>query len=219
MILDRRQRAELVRRILRGLEESVPRSRAQLRGSLAGDVSDEYSDIDITWRVPADDFLSCLQGLGETLSRIGPVESTRWDPEYRGRGDRRLVFVRFAGVPLFWRVDFDISSDAKQASPLKVEQDDLPWSLTESALMNAVAAIKAHVRGRDADAVPLLSRAYDRVGVELVRQDLKTAILQLVDSIEKMDSATRPLCSRIKKLAEEAFFEQGAPSCPHKPRR
>lgn len=112
MKLDVSERAGLIERILDCLPRSVSGSKAQLRGSTATGFCDEYSDIDITWQVPADAFENGLTRVGDILSGIAPVESIRWDPEYRGNPGRRVIFIRFADVPLFWRVDLDIRTES-----------------------------------------------------------------------------------------------------------
>ena len=52
MDLDTKLITGLVDRILSCLEQAVPGSEALLRGSLAGDMADQYSDIDVLWGIP-----------------------------------------------------------------------------------------------------------------------------------------------------------------------
>ena len=209
MNLEPEERDDLIERILEGFRRSFPDSKASLRGSLSGGFGDEYSDIDIMWVIPRDHFAACLHRLHSILSEIQPIESMRWDPEFRGNGNRRVVFVRFVDVPLFWRVDVDIRSDSDACPRLEIEQDRLPWSRTESALMNAVAAIKAHLRDEDSDAVAFLSRAFNRIGLELPKRDLRSTISELLDAVEKMEPASAMLSDRIRVLVNNAFTEPG----------
>jgi len=200
------ERAGLIERILDCLRRSVSGSKAELRGSTATGLCDEYSDIDIKWQVPANAFENCLTRAGDILSGIAPVESVRWDPEYRGNPWRRVIFIRFADVPLFWRVDLDIRTEAhEQQRSFEFEQDRQTWSLTESALMNAVAAVKAHLRGQDASAFQLLARAYARVGLPSPKGNVKTQIRLLVDHVAQEDPSAIRLVSRVRSLLQEAF--------------
>ncbi len=65
--LDTRLRAKLVNRMLTCLEEAAPGSKALLRGSLARNKGDQYSDIDVLWEVPDPHFKQCVDNLREVL--------------------------------------------------------------------------------------------------------------------------------------------------------
>ena len=97
---------------------------------------------------------------GAALDRVAPVASLRSDPLWQRSAKRRLFFVRFRDAPLFWRLDLDVFARSvgrdpayDAANPLARGDD---WSPTESALANAVAALKAHARDRPADVEGLL---------------------------------------------------------------
>jgi predicted nucleotidyltransferase len=153
-------------RILECLCSAVPGSTASLCGSLATGNADVYSDIDVHWIVAGDSFEGAVSRTRKVLSTVGNVLSLRVDPDTRASVGYRLVFVRFASLPLFWRVDLEISIPAGcQKAGDSVRRSSLPsdWSLPESALANAVAAIKAHQRNNDEAAHDLLRRAFERL--------------------------------------------------------
>ena len=52
IVLDTDERARLVADLLTEMAAAVPNSMALLRGSLAEDRADVYSDIDLLWDVP-----------------------------------------------------------------------------------------------------------------------------------------------------------------------
>jgi hypothetical protein len=81
------------------------------------------------------------------------------------------------------------------------------WSLTESALANAVAAIKAHLRGQPRLADELLSRAYQRVELVEPALDVRNRILDLTHAIANIDPQARIFASRIHELAYDAFSD------------
>ena len=118
-----------------------------MRGSLADERADAYSDIDVFWEVPDELFQESVIRIADILSEVHPVESLRLDSDFQNSDRRRLIFIQFEGLPLFWRVDIDILAQS-------VHRDfeyDLHnpaargdnWSRTHSALMNTIAAIKA----------------------------------------------------------------------------
>src|SRR5215218_2533008 len=102
--LETGERTRLVADLLAELAVAVPGSAALLRGSLAEGRADRYSDIDLLWDLPDADFNAAIAELPVTLNRVRPVASLRFDPDFQHSAKRRLAFVRFTGVPLFWRV-------------------------------------------------------------------------------------------------------------------
>lgn len=211
MSLDVTLRQHLAERTMTQLQSAFPSSEAQLRGSLAESRSDPYSDIDLLWDVPDAQFATALAELPEILNRVHPLASLRFDPDFQRSVKRRLVFIRFAGVPLFWRVDLDMLAtsasrdlDVDRGNPAARGTD---WSLTESALMNAIAAIKAYRRGRENEAAGLLERAEDRVGVTRNPCDVQPRITQLVAAIVRQDPTQQPLADEIARLVQETFSE------------
>jgi hypothetical protein len=59
--------------------------------------------------------------LSAILERVRQVASLRFDPDFQHSAKRRLAFVRFAGVPLFWRVDLEATHRAASSSEPYVE--------------------------------------------------------------------------------------------------
>lgn len=158
-------RAALADVLQAALERACPDSTARLRGSLATGTADEFSDIDLLWVVPDREFARCTDSVADILSAVAPIASLRSDPDFGRSGRRRLLFVRFAGLPLFWRLDLDIRalSQVDNEDPDPAGQGGT-WSLPESAAMNAIAAVKAIRRGKPAMAEELLARGYERIG-------------------------------------------------------
>jgi hypothetical protein len=93
---------------MKALENSCPGSRAELRGSLASGQVDRYSDIDLRWIVSDDAFARAVAAVASPLRSVGPLDSLRLDPRFRRSRKRRLIFVRYADVSLFWRIDLDV---------------------------------------------------------------------------------------------------------------
>ena len=212
-MLETDERARLVTNLLRELAAAVPGSAALLRGSLAKGRADRYSDIDLLWDLPDADFNAAIAELPVTLNRVRPVASLRFDPDFQHSAKRRLAFVRFTGVPLFWRVDLDLFARSVGRDP-DYDRDNpsargTSWSLAESSLANAIAAIKAQRRGRDAEAAELLARAEARVGVASPEADLQNRIGLLVDAVAAKDPTTAALAADIHLLAQ---MPEGAPT-------
>ena len=144
-----------------------------------------------------------------TLARVRPVASLRFDPDFQQSANRRLVFIRFAGVPLFWRVDLDVLARSVGRDP-DYDRDNpsacgVVWSFGESSLANAIAAIKAEHRGRHTEAAALLARAEARVGLTSPSVDLRSRIGLLVDAGAAKDPTTASLAADTRRLLEETF--------------
>jgi len=172
------------------LEQSCPGSRTVLLGSLAAGTADAFSDIDVEWIVPDDLFAACVMKAGAVLHAVRPVAEVRSDPDFLHSDRRRLLFVRFEGVPLFWRLDLSVraqsvadDADYDSANPAARAREG-EWSRPASALANAVGAVKAVARNRTADARGLVNRGFARIG--------------------EADSATGAWGEDIKRLARAA---------------
>ena len=204
IVLDSEERARLVADLLTQLAAAIPGSTALLRGSLAECRADSYSDIDLLWDVPDADFSAAIAELPVTLSHVRPVASVRFDPDFQHSARRRLAFIRFADMPLFWRVDLDIFARSVGRDP-DYDRDNPSahgtcWSSTESSLANAIAAIKALHRGRDTEAAGLLARAETRVGVASPTADLQSRVGLLVDAVAAKDPTMASLAAEIRYL-------------------
>jgi len=207
IVLDTDERARLAADLQAELTAAVPNSVALLRGSLAEGRADPYSDIDLLWDVPDADFSPAIAELPVTLSHVRPVASLRFDPDFQHSDRHRLAFIRFAGVPLFWRVDLDIFARSVGRDP-DYDRDNPSargpfWSLTESCLANAVAAIKALYRGQDAEAAAHLARAEARAGIKSPAVDLHNRIDFLVAAVAAKDSAMASLAADTHRLLTE----------------
>ncbi len=154
-------RSTLANRVLIALEAAQAGSRASLRGSLARGTADAYSDIDVEWLVPSAAFPACLDVV-PALSEVRPVAAVRFSPDFRHSPVQRLVFVRFEGVPVCWRLDLDVRTEAADDRPMPAAEGE--WSRPASALANALGAVKAVARGRFDDARGLLDRGFERIG-------------------------------------------------------
>jgi hypothetical protein len=77
--------------------------------------------------------------------------------------------------------------------------------LTESALANAVAAIRAHLRDQPTIADALLTRADQRVNLTDPPLDLRARVFNLTDAIAEMEPQTIDLTQRIRDLLHEAL--------------
>jgi hypothetical protein len=204
IVLESDERARLVADLLRELTSAFPGSTALLRGSLAEGRADLYSDIDLLWDVPDTAFSAALAALPVLLEGVRPVASLRFDPDFQLSAKRRLAFIRFAGVPLFWRVDLDVFARSVERDP-DYDRDNpsargTSWSFTESSLANAIAAIKAQRRGRDKEAADLLARAEARVGIASPAVDPQRRIGLLLDAVAAKDPTTASLAADIHRL-------------------
>jgi hypothetical protein len=206
--LDTAIRAKLVGSVMDSLRLAAPTSTILLRGSLATNTADQYSDIDMLWQVPDLLFNSLVDNLEQILSGVRAVESLRFDPDFTSE-KRRLGFVRFEDVPLFWRLDLEIFAQSTRRDS-EYDRDNpnarrSEWSVTESALMNAVAGIKAHLRDRDHDARQLLIRAYERMGLDPYDGELEELLAKLVKRVRTRDPSMHLLAQKIDKLILETF--------------
>ena len=187
--------------LLEVLTTACPASEACLIGSMAkpGE-ADVYSDIDIRWTVPEGQAPGQLQSLRGTLQRAGTLESLRVDPAMRP--DRLLVFIRFRGWPLWWRVDLELHSPGVGAmGPRDVD----PWSPDESACMGVVTTLKALARNRPEVAEEQLIRALQRADSADVVGDWQLRIDSLLDHIVTSSPPTADLVARTRRLSQDVF--------------
>jgi hypothetical protein len=196
-------REAAVAMLLEALAAACAEGEVCLIGSLAKqERADAYSDIDFRWTIPFRQAPGLLQSLRETLQRVGTVESLRVDPDVRP--DVRLVFVRFEGWPLWWRVDLEIHSTG--AGSLAVPGAD-PWSPHESACMGVVVTLKALARSRPEAAEELFVRARERVDAADIAGSWPGRIGSLLDRIATTGPPTEELVARTRQLAREVLGE------------
>lgn len=194
-------RAALADDLRAALEHACPGSSAQLRGSLSRGTADEFSDIDLLWVLPDPEFARCADSVADILGAVAPIATLRSDPDFGRSARRRLLFVRFAGLPLFWRLDLDIRS----LSHLDNEEPDPAgqggeWSLPESAAMNAVAAVKAIRRDKPGTADELLARGFSRIGSTDPGGAFATRIRGLANAAADQQPDLRELAADIDAL-------------------
>src|SRR4051812_10829077 len=127
---------------------------------------DQFSDIDVRWAIPPEQVVAQLQSLRTTLQRVGAVESLRMDPE--PRLDWRLVFVRFEGWPLWWRVDLEIHSPGIGSAGVPGVDE---WSPYESACLGVVVTWRARARHPPEGGERLWSGARERAAAVDVTGD------------------------------------------------
>ena len=180
-----------------------------MKGSLAEGTADIYSDIDIVWEIPDRNFNEATEQFLHTMIEVQPVESLRSSPEFQNSQKRRLYFVQFEGVPLFWRADIEIFAESIGRN-LEFDLDNasargVEWSNTHSALMNALAAIKALLRSRREMARQILDRGFERVGCEVPGEFAPEHILTLIRKVAEIDPQQATLTSKIERLYLEVF--------------
>ena len=201
-------RAALAAGVRNALAGCCPGSRTELLGSLASGTADAFSDIDIAWIVPDPRFPECLAALPAALGGVRPVENVRDDPDFSHSDRRRLLFVRFAGVPLFWRLDLDVRAASVADDPhydaenpaARAREDE--WSRPASALANAIGAVKAAARGKDDAAQALLDRGFARIGAEdSATGDRAADAVRLARTAARRDTSLESLAARVAALA------------------
>jgi hypothetical protein len=186
------------------LEGLVPGSSTTLRGSLAAQTADPYSDIDLCWVVGDETFPAAVSA----VAKLPSVQAVRLDPGLACSDRRRLVFARLTGMPLFWRVDLDVrarpvAADDSYDDGNPAARDATGWSLPASAIENAVAAIKNGVRGRTGITNGLLSRGYERIGLA---PPPDTGLLELITGLAESCASLEPglanMASEVREVAE-----------------
>jgi hypothetical protein len=146
---------------------------------------------------------------GSVTALRGSLATGTADPYSLARSARRrLIFVRLAGVPLFWRVDLDIRARSVAADDSYDEgnpaaRDMTGWSRPASAIENAIAAIKSGVRGRTDITSGLLSRGYERIGLAPAPEaGLTELITGLAESCARLEPALASMASEVREVAE-----------------
>jgi hypothetical protein len=204
----RPERLEIVTVAIVGeLRAAIPASDCQLRCSLAAGAADQYSDIDLLWTVPEGNLCLAVEVAPTALARVAPVASVRLDPEFLHSATGRLLFARFERLPLFWRVDLEIRSLATRtdlaAAYVPTRAEEPHWSLGASAAANAVAAIKAVLRGQLDVAAGLLERGFTRIDGTLdAGESWSEAITRLARSAAIVDPSVVGFATEITELAQ-----------------
>jgi predicted nucleotidyltransferase len=202
------RRDELAAGLRAELEALIPGSATALRGSLASRTADPYSDIDLCWVVEDEAFTAAVSAAAELAATSPAVQAVRLDPSLARSDRRRLVFIRLAGVPLFWRVDLDIRARSVAGrgdydDGNRDARDAAGWSPAGSAIENAVAAVKSSARGQADVTSGLLSRGYERIGlVPPTRAGSAELIVELAQSCARLEPRLAGLAGEIREVAE-----------------
>jgi len=207
--LDTKIREALAQRILTSLEKAATGSTSELRGSLAEGNADAYSDIDVLWEVPDERFQVSVGLIEEILSEVQTIESVRSAPDFHNSDKRRLFFVQFADMPLFWRADIDVFAESVQRNSEYDLHNEAArgtdWSLTHSALMNDIAAVKTLLRHHEDTARQLLIRGFERIGLDIPKGSSQELVQKLAEGVASMDSSKAALAYRIVALNQQVF--------------
>jgi hypothetical protein len=186
-------------------------SETTLRGSLATRTADPYSDIDLGWTVQDESFTAAVSAATGLTATLPSIQAVRIDPGLARSDRRRLIFIRLARAPLFWRVDLDIRARSVAADDSYDDcnpsaRDATGWSTPASAIENAIAAIKSGIRGQADVTSGLLSRGYERIGI-VPPQDtgLTELITRLADSCARQEPGLASMASEVRELAETLF--------------
>jgi hypothetical protein len=116
----------------------------------------------------------------------------------------RLIFIRFADLPLFWRIDLEVFARSAHRDPNcdgRATASSEDWSPAESALNNAIAAVKACKRGNSIQARQLLERAFLRLLLPWSGLTARDAILQLVGYARAAEPTLIPFADDVERLA------------------
>lgn len=201
-MLDPARRASLVDRLTEGMSQAWSGAHVEPRGSLAEPGGgDPLSDIDLRLSVAGNVFEACIRTMQQTLDRIQPVRLFRIDPDAPASSYSRLVYVLFHDVPMFWRLDLEIVGRPPVPSP-EAAPFWAPWSLPASALMNALAAMKAAARGGDATANELLARAFERLGERLPALETGERIRALASVCKAHDPSLQDLAEEVAEWSQ-----------------
>jgi hypothetical protein len=202
------RRDKLTGKLLAALQTWVPGSSAQLGGSQDADTADDYGDIDICWVVPDHDFSEAIDTTGAALSQCSGVLSLLTGAEFARSARRRLVFARLYDMPLLWRVNIDSRAHSVATDDLYDVGNpdacgDTRWSDPASAIEDAIAAIKAAVRGQAEIADDVLRRGCERIGHDPGSlADLASAITSLADACAAQEPDLTNIAAQVGQMAD-----------------
>lgn len=187
------ERGVFAARLMAALEGTVDGSVAELRGSLASDAGDRFSDVDLRWVVPGAAFGEAIATVPFALANVGgELPLVRSDPDEAAPGRRHLA-LRFPALPLFWRVDLEVVADGPATDAPAPD-----WPAPASALENAIAAVKARGRGDEEEARRLLEAGHARLGDAPAAATTPKA---LAERAAEADPALAALAARVRDEA------------------
>lgn len=214
-------RLELAEQVMIALRGAIAGSEAELRGSLASGMADEFSDIDLLWSVPTATFGQALGAVSAALASVAPLLSLRTDPEFVTLPGKRLIFARLHGYPVWWRIDLEVVPQGGLPEPGGAASEPAAtteWDPYESALLNALAAIKTSRRGEPSAAAGLIRRAADRIGRPGFTGTLGDQVIALADAIVEKRPHLRGFAQQIVEqtnlLADAAGDTPRGPNSP-----
>jgi hypothetical protein len=205
-MMEMAERDKLVAEIINALRVAIAGSKVVLGGGEA----DVYSDIVLEWEVPAEKFEQVVPEVRAILGGVRAVESLQMDAGAEQSNPRRPFSVRFKDVPLFWRLDLELIAQGNESGAGKsgFRTGENGWSRSQSALEDAIAAVKAHLRGNVKLAEELMVRGFERVGLPETDISFRERVLGLVDWVEMMDRGQASLCERVRVVVEERVKEE-----------
>ena len=122
---------------------------------------------------------------------------------------------------MFWRVDINIVARSIGRSLAYDVHDKAArgnnWSPHHSALINAVATIKALKRGKTQEASALVARAFDRVGMEVPELGPIESIPVLVKAVTEVDPKQQVLAEQVADLYAEVLRSHAEDTGAEKP--
>lgn len=199
-------RTERAKKVAAALMAALPGSVIEMRGSYARGTTDQFSDIDLMWEVPDESFLDATGQLETVLQDIAPVERLRSLPAFQ-RSDRRRHYIGyFVDLPLFWRIDIELFAaslqrdyDYDRYNPAARGRN---WSLSDSALFNAMAAIKTIARLKSASNLGLLEGVDENICFDILKNNPQSVISQLCNAAITRDPDCQSFAQRVCTLAE-----------------
>lgn len=199
-------RTERAKKVTSALLATIPGSVVEARGSYARGTTDQFSDIDLMWEMPDEFFADATGQLETVLRQIAPVERLRSLPAFQ-RSDRRRHYIGyFVDLPLFWRLDLELF-----AASLRRDYDydryntaahGRNWSLSDSALFNAMAAIKTIARLKSASNLGLLEGVDENICYDILQNNPQRVISQLCNAAIARDPDCQTFADRVCILAQ-----------------
>ena len=210
MLLDPDIRDRFAAQVLNRLHEAFPDAVVGPRGPLADQTADQYSPIELRCVIPDAQFDDALARLPQVLASFEIVLSLRSEPTYQNSARRRIFYVRFGGLPLFWRIQLEVVAvsiaDDANYDNFNAAARGNDWSLPESALWSAVDAIRSLARGHDKEAHNQLRRAFQRINVPVLPKMTDRELLtKLLEEAPKLEQGQTAFAEEIRKVAEETL--------------
>lgn len=197
-------RLEFAQEVIRYLSKDEKVSEVCLKGSLADDTFDEYSDIDISVDVSGHDNGVYAINLPDFLSEKYNISFYDWNPSLLP--NKYVLTFAFNKLPVFWLVDIECTAIPHVPS--------VPWVSVEMAphlLKLWVANAKYYLRGVDGIELEIYKLAKRVMHEEdIVINNTETLMLQVLEEIKAIAS---PKCYRYIDECSKVVW-QGV-SLPH----